>query len=162
MSGAPRLAIRVLGAAVACALVCGCSATATHTFADRDAEQVWTAMVAVAGQPRYDDWTVVANEVWVDAPERRIEIHRQLERVVREPGARSRRERRTWSIEVRLPQTDPPQARFVTRGATVPSHARAEAMRYFDDVADLLGGLPGESGFGPGDQDLLDSLGLDE
>ncbi len=134
-----------LGVVLVAALVLGGCGAVMHTFADQDAEQVWKAMVAVAGQPRYDDWTVLANDVWVD-----------------EPGAKPRNERRTWDFEVRLPGTDPPEARFVTRGTTVPSHAQAEARRYFDDVGDLLSGLPGESVFEPRDQDLLDALGLDE
>jgi hypothetical protein len=44
----------------------------------------------------------------------------------------------------------------------VPTQVQAEAGRYFDDVLDLLSGLPGETAFEPGDRDLLDSLGLDE
>jgi hypothetical protein len=142
-------------------LVGGCT-TVKHTFVDQDARHVWTAMVAVAGQPRYDDWTVLANEIWVDEPGRRIEIHRRLDRLRHEPAATPRREQRTWDFEVRLLETDPPEARFVARGAALPSQVQAEASRYFDDVGVLLGGLPGAAVFEPRDQDLLDALGLDE
>jgi hypothetical protein len=139
----------------------GCAGV-KHTFDDQDAEHVWKAMVAVAEQPRYDDWTIVANDVWVNEADHRIEIHRRLGRQVYLNQAKPRREQRTWQFEVRLLGTDPPEATFASRNTTVPTQLQAEASRYFDDVLDLLHGWPGESVFGPRDQDLLDSLGLDE
>jgi hypothetical protein len=142
-------------------ILAGCAGI-KHTFEDQDAEHVWKAMVAVAEQPRYDDWTIVANDVWVDEADHRIEIHRSLDRRLHAPQAKPRREQRTWRIEVRLLGTDPPQATFASRTTSVPMQLQAEASRYFDDVAEVLSGLPGASEFEPRDQDLLDSLGLDE
>ncbi|MHC4418958.1 MAG: hypothetical protein ACYS1E_00020 [Planctomycetota bacterium] len=133
-----------LGFALVTVLVLGGCAAVKHTFTDQDAEQVRTAMVAVAGQPRYDDWTVVANDVWVDEAGRRLEIHRRLDRLRREPGAKPRREQRTWRFDVRLLATDPPEAQFASRDGSVPADVQAEASRYFEDVLDLLRGLPDE------------------
>ena len=157
-----RSAPRSLAVALVTGLALAGCASVKHSFDDQDAEHVWKAMVAVAEQPRYDDWTVVANDVWVNEADRRIEIHRRLDRQVHLPPAEPRREQRTWQLEVRLLGTDPPEATFASRGASVPTQLQAEASRYFDDVLDLLGGLPGESAFEPRDRELLDSLGLDE
>ncbi|MHC4217057.1 MAG: hypothetical protein ACYSU7_01245 [Planctomycetota bacterium] len=157
---ARRFATRAAGALV-CILVAGGCSTVEHTFVDHEADQVWTAMVAVAEQPRYDDWTIIANDVWVDEPSYRLEIHRQLERMLRDAGMKPFREQRTWQFEVRLLATDPPHATFATRNTAVISQAKAEAERYFDDVLDLLSGLPGEYPLSPQDRDLLDALGLD-
>ena len=161
MSGAAS-AVRSATCALGIVLLLGGCASVKHTFADQDAEHVWKAMVAVAEQPRYDDWTVVANDVWANEAERRIEIHRRLDRQVHVPPSQPRREQRTWQFEVRLLGTDPPEVRFASRSGAVPTQLQTEASRYFDDVEDLLSGLPGESVFDLGDQDLLDALGIDE
>ena len=161
-AAAMRWATCALGVVLVSALILGGCASVKHTFADQDVEQVWKAMVTVAEQPRYDDWAVVANDVWVDEAGRRIEIHRRLDRQLHLPGAKPQREQRTWQFEVRLLETDPPEAKFGSRSAAVPTDVQAEASRYFDDVLDLLSGLPGESVVEPRDQDLLDALGLDD
>ena len=157
-----RSAPRSLAVALVTGLALAGCASVKHTFDDQDAEHVWKAMVAVAEQPRYDDWTVVTNDVWVNEADRRIEIHRRLDRQLNVPPAKPRREQRTWQFEVRLLGTDPPEATFASRGTSVPTQLQAEASRYFDDVGDLLSGLPGESAFELRDRELLDSLGLDE
>ncbi len=153
MSEAMRSGTCALGIVLVWGLAQAGCASVKHTFDDQHAEHVWKAMVAVARQPRYDDWTVVANDVWVDEADRRIEIHRRLDRQVSLPPAKPRREKRTWKFEVRLLGTDPPEATFASRGVGVPSRFQAEASRYFDDVGDLLSGLPGESAFEPRDPD---------
>ena len=155
------------GVVVVACLVPGLSAgctNVTQTFPGRSADQVWTALVAVANEPRYDDWAVAANEAWVDESQRRIEIFRHLRRVLYAPGTGSepRPENRTWRFEVRLVGDDPPEATFRSRGFAVPAHAGEEAVRYFADVRELLTSPPGETAVEPSDQDLLDALGLDE
>ena len=69
-----RSALDLPGAAVIAALLLGGCTTVNHSFPDHDSGPVWTAMVAVAEQPRYDDWKVLDNDVWVDEAERRIRI----------------------------------------------------------------------------------------
>jgi hypothetical protein len=152
----------MLGVAVAVVTALGGCTTVRHTFAGHDADQVWAAMVTVAERPRYDDWNVAANDVWIDESKRRIEIHRDLHRVLYRPRSKPLSEQRTWQLEARLFETDPPKAKLISRSVALPSHARIELRRYFADVMDLLSGLPAESAFQPRDRDLLDALGLDE
>ena len=100
-------------------------------FAGLPSDQVWTALVAVAQSPSYDDWTVTDNDVWVDEAARRIEIYRRLRRVIQQPAYKARRENREWRFQVIFEPTDPPQATFTSRGLGVPSHADTiEAVRY--------------------------------
>ena len=119
----------------------GCTSMG-ETFERYSADQVWKAMVAVANSPGYDDWKISANDVWVDEPNRRIEIYRELRRVLYRADAPPHREDRTWRFEVILEQSNPPQARFTSRGFSVITEARAESRRYFAEVYDVLIGLP--------------------
>ena len=113
-----------------------------------DAEQVWTAMLAVAQSPSYEDeedpdkrWTVKENHVAVFEDEARIEIYRELERVLHRAAARPWREERQWRFRVVLDwERDPMRATFTSRGWGVPTQAAAEGDRYFADVLDLLSG----------------------
>ena len=41
---------------------------------DHDADRVWNAMVVVAEQPHYDDWTLRNNYVMADDVERRLKL----------------------------------------------------------------------------------------
>ncbi len=116
----------------------GCT-TVHREFAGLPSDQVWTALVAVAESPNYDDWTVTENDVWVDETARRIEIYRRLRRVIHQPASKTRRENREWRFQVIF---EPPLATFTSRGMGVPSHAQDEADRYFEDVLDILGGMP--------------------
>ena len=123
-------------------LVClgGCTSMG-ETFDRYSSDQVWKAMVAVANSPGYDDWKIAANDVWVDESNRRIEIYRKLQRVLYRADAPPHREDRTWRFEVTLEQSNPPQARFISRGFSVITEARAESRRYFADVYEMLLGL---------------------
>ncbi len=119
----------------------GCTSV-NQTFTNVSAEQVWTAMKVVAESPAYDDWKVTANERWVDEPNRRIEVYRELAREFRRPGGSARTERRTMKFEVRLVETDPPTATYSGRGFAIPAHSRDDANRYFTEVFVILTGLP--------------------
>jgi hypothetical protein len=120
--------------------------TCRETFAGHDADHVWTAMVAVAKTPDYNDkaynkrWTVRENNVWVNDEERRIEIQRRLERTLYRAGAKPLHEQRDWKFQVTMTDLDPPQAKFTSREIGVPSHAWDEAARYFGEVWDMLQG----------------------
>jgi hypothetical protein len=142
---------------VAMAAAGGCTSV-DRSFDGYGRDQVWTAMVAAAETPAYVDWKVATNDVWVDEADRRIEIYRNLRRVLYRPGADPLRETRTWRFEVRLDEGDPPTAIFVSRGAGLPTDAQHEANRYFLDVQDLLLGVPETEG----DDALLNSLGADD
>ncbi len=119
-------------------LLGGCT-TVQREFLASPPDQVWTAMVAVANSPDYDDWTVTQNDVWVDPASKRIEIYRRMRRVIHQPAYKARRENREWRFQVIF---EPPVATFTSRGMGVPSHAQEEAEHFFDDVLDLLGGMP--------------------
>lgn len=145
-------------ALLAVAMAAGCTSV-KQTFPAASAEQLWTAMVTVAQNQEYPNWKVASNDVWIDEADRRIEVYRRLHRVLFTPQHDPRAERRTWRFEVRLTRTDPPEAKFTSRGLALPAHARQEANLYFTEVTVALGGLPEEP---PEDEDLLDALGLDD
>jgi hypothetical protein len=144
--------LSLLTAFVFIGLVEGGCASMVETFSGHDADEVWTAMMAVARTPDYsaadpaDRWTVRENHVWVDESNRRIEIFRRLERDLYQPAARHRHQQRQWKMQAALEERDPPTVRFRARQASVPAHVWEEAERYFDEVREVLeGGLPGES-----------------
>ncbi|MDY7107418.1 MAG: hypothetical protein SYC29_02160 [Planctomycetota bacterium] len=124
----------------------GCT-TIVETFPDEDPGHVWTALKAVAETPDYssDDpaerWFVKENHVYVDEENARIEIYRELDRVLHRARTNPIREQRTWKFQIIYePQPDPPTAIFTSRRLGVPMQAADEAERYFADVWELLGG----------------------
>ena len=149
------------GAALALVVALGGCTTMRQTYPDATARQVWSAMVAVARSPSYDDWDVLNNETWVDEEHGRIEIYRQLRRVIYQPVSRPRTERREWRFEVVLEKPEPPTVAFVSRGLGVPSHAQAEANRFFVDVWTILG-AGGAMPAGSPEDAVIDSMGLDD
>ena len=143
-------------------LVAGGCTSVERTFDGYDRDQVWTAMVATARTPVYADWKVAANDVWVDESAQRIEIYRQLRRVLYRPGADPHHETQTWRFEVRLEGHNPPTASFVSRGIGLPTDAQYEANRFFLDVRDLLLGVPAEAARQDAAEAMLDSFGADD
>ncbi len=136
-----KITSRLMVVLLAVSMLVGCT-TVHQDIAGLPSDQVWTALVAVAESPDYDDWTVTENDVWVDEATQRIEIYRRLRRVIHQPASKARRENREWRFQVIFEPTDPPGATFTSRGLGVPSHAQDEGERYFLDVLDLLGGMP--------------------
>ena len=140
--------MRMLASAGAMALVTllnGCT-TVRQAFPEQDSAQVWTALVAAAETPNYDPadprdrWTVTENHIWVDEEHSRIEVYRELDRVLHLPRMKPRHEEQTWRFEVLFnPDSDPPIARFKGRSFAVPMQAVEEGERYFADVWALLG-----------------------
>jgi hypothetical protein len=152
---------RLLIPLVVLLVAAGCT-TVERTFDGYGSDQVWTAMVATARTPAYADWKVAANDVWVDESEYRIELYRQLRRVLYRPGADPHHETQTWRFEVRLEDQTPPKASFVSRGVGLPTDAQYEADRFFLDVHDLLMGVPAEAAMQDADEAVIDSFGADE
>ncbi len=136
-----KITSRLMVVLLAVSMLLGCT-TVHQEFAGLPSDQVWTALVAVAESPDYDDWTVTDNDVWVDEAAQRIEIYRRLRRVIHQPAYKARRENREWRFHVIFEPTDPPLATFTSRGLGVPSQAQHEGERYFQDVLDLLSGMP--------------------
>lgn len=123
----------VLVLALAGLILGGCTSK-SRTFHGRSADEVWRAMQAVAESPEYDDWHVTENEVWVHDDDARIEVYRETRRLLYRAGAKPLPQRRSWRFQLLLDDTDPPTARFVSRGMAIPGHAQAEADRFFIDL----------------------------
>jgi len=119
-----------------------------QVYPGHDPDLVWTALIAVAETPDYsidedgnevpEPWQVKENSVWVDAPNSRIEIYRELNRIRYRDNVRPLREHRAWRFQVVMRRDDPPRAIFTSRGYAVPTQAAVEAKRYFADVRDIL------------------------
>jgi hypothetical protein len=119
----------------------GCT-TRTQVFEGYNDDQLWTAMVATARSPDYDDWKVSENEVYIDDASRRIEIYRRLKRTFVSPYAEPRREDAEWKFQIVLArdeELDEPTVDFTARQIKVPAHVWREADRYFMQMRTLLG-----------------------
>ena len=133
-------------------LLTGCTVY-ERNYPGRSADQVWSAMVAVAQQPDYSSekwgkWHVMQNEVWVDEPKARIEVYRELRRVVHNAGSVGPDEQdREYRMTIRLRDSGTPRIRFETRALEIPADGFTESQRFFDDVGELLEGMP--SGVAP-------------
>jgi hypothetical protein len=123
------------------ALLSGCT-TMERSFPNQTKDQVWSAMVAVAERPEYKDWKVLENNVYANDAAKRIEVSRVVHRELWLPGGGNnpRYERRDWKFTITLLPEEPPTIDFVSRSWAVPMHARDEAVRYLDDVNDVLSG----------------------
>ena len=62
---APSSAVLIAG-------LVGCSTTSTQVFEGYGDDQVWSALVAAAQSPEYDDWKIAENQVFVDEAGRRV------------------------------------------------------------------------------------------
>lgn len=140
----PRHVVRPTAVALSVVALVGC-ASESATFSGRPRDQVWTAMVAVAEQPRYDDWRVLENRVVVDDERQEIYIARQLRRDLVRPGIDEVRQDRSFRFDIVLEATPsdqpdaPPKVVFSTVQPIVPARLFDEADRYFAEVAELLG-----------------------
>jgi len=132
--------IALSSAALACA-VAGCTSR-SQVFEGYSQDQVWSAMIAAAQSPEYDDWKVAENETFVDEDGRRVEVYRVLRRLLVTPHANPRKESEEWRFQLVLAQDvdiDAPVVDFTARQITVPAHVWREADRYFGQVRTLLG-----------------------
>lgn len=132
--------IALSSAALACA-VAGCTSR-SQVFEGYSQDQVWSAMVAAAQSPDYDDWKVAENETFVDQDGRRVEVYRVLRRLLVTPYADPRKESEEWRFQLVLAHDmdiDAPVVDFTARQVTVPAHVWREADRYFGQVRNLLG-----------------------
>jgi len=117
-------------------------------FGDHDTYQVWRALQAAAEHPDYHHqdytkrWTVMENIVHVDAEDRRIDIERRLERVLRRPRTSPLHQNETWHFQVTLLPGPGNRVHFSNMGPAVPTHMQFEAERYFAEVRRFLAGLP--------------------
>ena len=132
--------IALSSAALACA-VAGCPSR-SQVFEGYSQDQVWSAMIAAAQSPEYDDWKIAENETFVDEDGRRVEVYRVLRRLLVTPYADPRKESEEWRLQLVLAHDmdiDAPVVDFTARQITVPAHVWREADRYFGQVRTLLG-----------------------
>jgi len=118
------------------AIATGCAGR-TRTFEGYDDSQVWSAMVATAKTPRYEDWRVMENEVFADDSTRTVHVFRVLKRTLVTPTAPPLEQRREWRFDIVLRRdelADSPLVDFTARQFAVAAHAWAEADRYFVDM----------------------------
>jgi len=130
-----------LAGIVAVTALGGCT-TRTQVFEGYNDDQLWTAMVATARSPDYDDWKVSENEVFVDDASRRIEIYRRLKRTLVSPYSDPRKEDTEWKFQIVLARDEElgePMVDFTARQIKVPAHVWREADRYFLQMRTLLG-----------------------
>lgn len=119
----------------------GCTSRSA-TFEGYGEDQVWSAMVAAARSPEYDDWKVRDNEVYIDESGRRLEVYRILKRLYVTPYSDPRKEEEEWRLQIVLTHDrslDAPAVDFTARQVSVPAHVWREADRYFAQVRTLLG-----------------------
>lgn len=136
----PTLLATVPSAVLIC-LMAGCTSRSANFEGYAD-DQVWSAMVAAARTPEYDDWKVQDNQVMVDESGKRLEIYRYLKRLYVTPFADPQKEQEEWRIQVVLSRDeslDVPTVEFMARQVSVPAHVWREADRYFAQVRSLLG-----------------------
>jgi len=127
--------------AAAVCLAGGC-VTRSQTFEGYSDDQLWTAMVATAKAPQYDDWKLSENEVMIDEEGRRLEIYRIVRRTLVSPYADPWKEELEWRMQVVLGRDwdgTTPTVDFTARQITVPAWVWEEADRYFAQMRTLLG-----------------------
>ena len=118
-------------------LLTGCTSK-TVVYPDRTPEQVWTVMVAAARFPDYPDWTLMSNDVWIDANYDRLEIHRRLKRDYHQPTLDPVRQVETYDLQFVLERTEPPAITGTVRNTVIPVKGTAQLDLYFEQVHALL------------------------
>lgn len=140
-----RLSMSLLTLALLAPLVLSATGCTTYreSYAGVDSQRVWTAMVASAQNPQYDDWHIVENEVWASDEQARIEVYRRIRRDVRVPLGGTQRQERTLKHQMVLLEEDgAPVIQFYGRSGGVPAHEQAESFRFFDQVWAAMGLRP--------------------
>ncbi|MSR69494.1 MAG: hypothetical protein EXS17_04030 [Phycisphaerales bacterium] len=85
--------------------VIGCTTT-SRDYPGVAADALWKAAVGAAQHPRYTDWMVTENGVFVDEPAGRIEVYRELKRDHAPPGAALQRQSEIWTLSIRVETHD--------------------------------------------------------
>ena len=139
---APSKAVVVVLAFAAMLLACGCK-TVSRDYPGVSHDQLWQAALGAARNPKYSDWFVTENGVFVDEAENRIEIYRELKRDYAPPGAALRRESETWTFSVHVDSEDRvPKVFLDTRTAIRTPNFLAEADHFFGEIDARLAQLP--------------------
>lgn len=125
---------------VACAV--GCS-TVSRDYPGVSHDELWQAALGAANNPKYSDWFVTENGVFVDKADNRIEIYRELKRDYAPPGAALRRESETWTFSVLVDTDDRvPKVFLDTRTAVRTPNFWKQADHFFGEIDARLAQLP--------------------
>jgi hypothetical protein len=123
----------------------GCSTPMQHTFPNADRSHLWTAMVATANAPEYNDdgiqgrWIVVENDVDANPDQARIDVRREITRILHLPRQKDQHDRREVKFSVYLLPTNPPTIEFISKSTYfIAVRGEIEATRYFSAVNQML------------------------
>ncbi|MSQ89780.1 MAG: hypothetical protein EXS01_00080 [Phycisphaerales bacterium] len=134
--------------AVSCALAFGCSTT-TRDYPGVSRDALWQATVAAAKHPKYTDWFVVENGVFVDEPAGRIEVYRELKRDYTPLGSTLERQSETWTFSIRVETEDSvPTVQLNARAALRSPNFWKQCDHFFGEIDSRLAQLPAAQGAG--------------
>ena len=123
-------------------LAAGCN-TVSRDYPGVSHDELWQAALGAARNPKYSNWFVTENGVFVDADANRIEIYRELKRDYAEPGEALRRQSETWTFSVLVDADDRvPKIVLNSRAAIRPPNFLTEADHFFGEIDSRLAQLP--------------------
>lgn len=123
----------------------GCN-TVSRDYPGVSHDELWQAALGAARNPKYSNWFVTENGVFVDADANRIEIYRELKRDYAEPGEALRRQNETWTFSVLVDADDRvPKIILNSRAAIRPPNFLTEADHFFGEIDSRLAQLPMDS-----------------
>ncbi len=126
-------------------LAAGCN-TVSRDYPGASHDELWQAALGAARNPKYSNWFVTENGVFVDANANRIEIYRELKRDYAEPGEALRRQNETWTFSVLVDADDRvPKIVLNSRAAIRPPNFLTEADHFFGEIDSRLAQLPMDS-----------------
>ena len=135
------------------ASLAGCT-TKSAVFPDHTPRQVWTALITACEQPKFDDWFVSENNVWVDANFDRIEVQRRLKRDLHRHGSPTIREDELYEMQFILERTEPPVVTGTVRNSVIRAKGLEAIEHVFQETRQVLSpACSGEGVEAPADSD---------
>jgi hypothetical protein len=137
--------LSIKNAVMMCAVIllaAGCNSV-SRDYPGVSHDQLWQAALGAARNPKYSNWFVTENGVFVDSDANRIEIYRELKRDYAEPGEALRRQNETWTFSVLVDANDRvPKIVLNSRAAIRPPNFLTEADHFFGEIDSRLAQLP--------------------
>ncbi len=128
----------------------GCS-SASRDYPGVSPDALWQATVGAARNPKYSDWFVAENGVFLDEAEGRVEVYRELKRDYGPPGGALRRENQTWTFSIRVEADDRiPRVLLDTRTKIRTQDFWKQADHFFSEIDARLSQLPSDELTVPG------------
>ncbi len=134
----------VVLACAAIVMAVGCN-TVSRDYPGVSHDALWQAALGAARNPKYSDWFVTENGVFVDAEENRIEIFRELKRDYASAGEALRRESETWTFSVQVEADHRvPKVVLNSRASIRPPNFLIEADHFFGEIDSRLAQMPSD------------------